>query len=265
MQRRASAVERDREHARVMASRSRNENSASLRAKRMNKELLQVPDRILNLAMAALAQANTHAVFQDPGNEHWLAMSVLNTAHAGELFLKAIIANEHPLLIFKDIFSLDDNKADELSIQSLLTRGRTHDFEKLPQVLWATTGIRIPNPNCYERLRKARNAIQHFCLPDDDDLRKLSLEYIYTIIDPLIAQRFGLYAIDYHDDHNVGYDYVVACLLRWEFRFSVPDNFSVTEIDIAEETVEATAAYRSWLQDELRRIGKAALLDGRRK
>ena len=72
----------------------------------MDTALKEIPDRILTLALGALSQANMHAVFADPGNEHWDFISVTNTAHAGELFLKAIIAKEHPLLIFRDIFNL---------------------------------------------------------------------------------------------------------------------------------------------------------------
>ncbi len=226
----------------------------------MNEALRDIPDRILGLAIAALTQANMHAVFMDPGSEHWPQMSILNTAHAGELFLKALIAREHPLLIFKDLVNLDDNRTDELGLQTLLTRGRTHDFEKLPQVLWATTGIRIPNPDCFERLRRARNAIQHFCLPEIRDLSALSLEFIYTIIDPLIAERFGLYAIEYHEDHNVGYDYVVKALLVREMRFSIPANFHVTEIHIPEEIEDASPEYQAWVRSALEAVGKTALL-----
>ena len=226
----------------------------------MNEKLSQIPDRILGLAMAALTQANTHAVYMDPGNEHWPLISILNAAHAGELFLKAIIAREHPLLIFKDIVGLDDNRSDELDIPSLLIRGRTHDFEKLPQVLWATTGTRIPNPECYERLRRTRNAIQHFCPPEDNDLSQLSLEFIYTIIDPLIVRHFGLYAIEHHEDHSVSYDYVVACLLRREICFSIPDDFTVTEINLSEEVSSASTDYHLWFCGELQRIGKQGLL-----
>jgi hypothetical protein len=226
----------------------------------MNEELRGIPRLILGLARAALTQANHHAVFMDPGSEHWPLMSVLNTAHAGELFLKAIIATEHPLLIFKDLVTLDDKNAEELDLQPLLTRGRTHDFDKLPQILWATTGLRIPNPECYERLRKARNAIQHFCPPDVGDLSALSLEFIYTILDPLIAGRFGIYAIEHHEDHNVSCDYVVACLLRRELRFSIPKDFAVTEIDLDEEISRASAEYRSWFRETLMSIDKADLL-----
>lgn len=226
----------------------------------MNEELRQVPDRILHLAVAALTQANMHAVYMDPGNEHWDLMSVLNAAHAGELFLKAIIATEHPLLIFKDIFILDDSRSDALDLTALLRKGRTHDFEKLPQVLWATTGIRLPNPECYERIRKARNAIQHFCAPPNEQFGDLALEFIYTIIDPLIVEHFGLYAIEYHEDHSVSYDYVVGRLLRAELKFSVPDDFAVTEIDLESELASASSGYRQWFAAELGRIGKADLL-----
>lgn len=211
------------------------------------------------MATGALAQANTHAVFMDPGNEHWDFISITNTAHAGELFLKAVIAKEHPLLIFKDLFTLDD-KSDVLDVESLIKRGRTHDFEKLPQVMWAATGQRVPNMDCFERLRRTRNAIQHFCAPDEIDFSGLSLEFIYTIIDPIIFREFGMCAIEYHEDHSVSYDYVVACLLRHGLKFTVPDDFNVTEISVSEEIAGASEAYQSWVKGELERVGQSGLL-----
>jgi len=227
----------------------------------VNEALRGIPDRILDLASGALAQANMHAAFADPGNEHWPQMSILNAAHAGELFLKAIIASEHPLLIFKDLPTLDDKQADELDLQMLLKRGQTHDFAKLPQVLWATAGIRIPNADCYERLRLARNAIQHFREPDEGDLRGLSLEFIYSIIDPLIAKQFELHAIEFHEDHYVGYDYLVGTLLRHQIRFSMPNDFDLGEIRIADEIENTSADYREWLTGALVAVGKEALIN----
>lgn len=223
---------------------------------------MQIPARILGLATGALAQANQHAVFADPGNEHWDSISVLNAAHAGELFLKAIIAKQHPLLIFKDLSSLDNSRSADLDMQILLTRGRTHDFEKLPQVLWATTGLRVPGMQCFERLRIARNAIQHFCVPEQEDLRAISLEFIYKVIDPLIAKEFDLVTIEYHEDHSVGYDYIVQQVVRAGLKFTVPDDFDITEIDLNEAVASAGGSYKRWLKQELARIGKPALLAG---
>jgi hypothetical protein len=226
----------------------------------VKKDLRDIPKRILQLALGALSQANTYAVYTDPGLEYRGFMSVLSTAHAGELFLKAVIAKEHPLLIFKDIFALDDQQSDGLDLKGLLQRGRTHDFEKLPQIVWAVTGSRVPNLRCYERLRKARNAVQHFVAPPDEDFRSLSLEFIYTILDPLIRRHFGIYAIEHHEDFSIGYDYVVAALLRSELKFSVPPDFSVSEIRLYDEIEDTSAEYRKWLTRELTKIGKEELL-----
>jgi hypothetical protein len=106
----------------------------------------------------------------------------------------------------------------------------------------------------------ARNAIQHFCEPDEHDLRGLSLEFIYSIIDPLIAKQFGLKAIQFHEDHSVGYDYLVGTLLRREIRFSMPDDFDLGEIRMADEIKGASPAYREWLAGALTAVGKETLL-----
>ena len=227
---------------------------------KMDTTIKEIPQRILKLALGALSQANMHSVFSDPGSDHWDFISIINTAHAGELFLKAVIANEHPLLIFKDIFSLDDSRADSLELVNLIQRGKTHDFEKLPQVFWVTTGQRIPNPDCFERLRRARNSIQHFCAPEGEDFRALSLEFIYTIIDPLIFEHFGLFAIKYHEDYSAGYDYVVSALLHRELKFSIPNDFDLSEIRLSAELKNATQNYRDWITRELDRIGRSDLL-----
>ncbi len=225
-----------------------------------SSELKQIPQRILHLAKGALTQANMHSVFKDAGYEHWEHMCVLNAAHAGELFLKAIIAREHPLLIFKDLFVLDGGGSAVIDIRSLIERGKTHDFEKLPQVLWVTTGKRVPNMKCFDRLRRARNAIQHFCAPDKEDFQALSLEFIYTIIDPLIAETFNLCAIEFHEDHSVGYDYVVGRLLDAELKFTLPKDFDLSEIDVEECLKGASNEYRVWLRKQLIRVGKLDLL-----
>lgn len=220
----------------------------------------QIPDRILGLAIAALQQANTHAVYMDPGTEHWSLMSVLNAAHAGELFMKAIIATVHPLLVFKNVDS-STIPSDDAAINALLTNGMTHNFERLPAILQNTAGVAFPNPALFERLRKARNSIQHFCPPEGNgDLSGLSLEFIYTIIDPLIHSQFGLFAIEYHEDLSVSYDYVVGTLLSRQIRFSVPDDFAVTEIDLEDELDGASEIYKEWFRSELRRIGKGNLI-----
>jgi hypothetical protein len=218
----------------------------------MHPQLKDIPPRILNVAIGALTQANTQAVYFDPGMEHREDMCILSAAQAGELFLKAIVASEHPLLIFRDLFQLDDPNNPDLTIEHIIERGRTYNFEHLPKLLWVSTGERLPDIKSFEAIRKARNAIQHFCSPSDKvDLRRLALEFLYKNIDPLIKKHFDLYAIEYHEDTSVGYDYVVDCLVRHELLFSVPDDFKITEIDLDKAIKRTGAKYRKTLMKRL--------------
>jgi len=214
----------------------------------MHAGLKDIPARILDVAIGALTQANQHAVYYDPGMDHWTDMSVLNAAMAGELFLKAIVAKEHPLLIFRDLFQLDDPINSDLKIEHIIERGKTYNFEHLPKLLWVSTGERLPDVDNFDKLRKARNAIQHFCSPSETiDLRRLALEFLYNNIDPLINRHFDLCAIEYHEDTSVGYDYVVDCLIRHELFFSIPNDFAITEIDLHEALSKSSAKYRDGL------------------
>jgi hypothetical protein len=212
----------------------------------MHEDLKNIPERILEVAIGALTQANQHAVYYDPGMDHWTDISILNAATAGELFLKAIVAREHPLLIFRDLFQLDDPLNEDLKIGHIIQRGRTYNFEHLPKLLWVSTGERLPDVDNFDKLRKARNAIQHFCSPADaGDLRRLALEFLYKNIDPLINRYFGLFAIEYHEDTSVGYDYIVQSVIRNELLFSIPDKFAITEIDLNEALSGTSAAYQN--------------------
>jgi hypothetical protein len=203
-------------------------------------------------------QANQHAVYSDPGMDHWGDMCILNAALAGELFIKAIVASEHPLLIFRDLFQLDDPTNPDLTIQHIIKKGRTYNFEHLPKLLWVSTGERLPDIDSFEKLRKVRNAIQHFCSPSEVvDLRRLALEFLYKNVDPLINKHFNLCAIEYHEDISAGYDYVVESLVRHELLFSIPDNFKVTEIDLDDIIGKASTDYREAIKRRLRAISSS--------
>jgi hypothetical protein len=238
-------------HAITLAAPSPN-RLRGLEIRHMHASLEKVPNRILRVALGALTQANHHAVYYDPGMDHWEDMCVLNAALAGELFLKAIIAKEHPLLIFRDLFQLDDPSNNDLRIEHIIEKGKTYGFEHLPKLLWVSTGERLPDMNSFEELRRARNALQHFCSPADTvNLRSLALKFLYKNIDPLIHRHFGLCAIEYHEDFSIGYDYVVDCLVRSGLFFSIPDNFQITEIDLHDALSVTSAEYRNELIQRL--------------
>ena len=193
---------------------------------RMHPSLTGLSERILELALSALRRANTDAVYFDYGMDHRESLAPLSAAHAGELLIKAIICKEHPLLIFKNLF--DKSTSNDINLDWLLLNGQTHDFSRLPSLLWACIGENIPDRNSFDEIRVLRNQIQHFTMPNNRNLRLTSLKFIYSNIDHLLKQHFGLYAYNYHEDE---FDYyIVQCLVSNDIRFSISPNVSLTEI-----------------------------------
>ncbi|MGN7293131.1 hypothetical protein [Rhizobium sp. SAFR-030] len=229
-----------------------NRTVSELRGLPMHAIFDEIPYRILENAKCAIAQANMHAIFLDPGNEHWGNVSVLNAAQAGELVMKAAIAKVHPLLIFQNVFDLDDANSEDLDIERIIQRAKTHDFHNLPKVMWAVLKERLPDPNSFTEMRKIRNAVQHFYHPGGFEnfgvaARRLSLNFLYNNVDPLLKKHFGLSAIEFHEDHSEGYFYIVEALLKREIRFSIPDDFDLSRESIEDAISNASEEYRLWV------------------
>lgn len=208
----------------------------------MHKSLVGIPDRILGLATDALRRANTDAVYFDRGLEYRRSLAPLSAAHAGELLLKALIAREHPLLLFKNIG--EKATSDDIDLDWLLKYGRTHDFSRLPSVLWATSGIEIPDIDSFRRIAELRNQVQHFVDDRASDVQYECLKFLYSNVDPLLRDHFGLAACQFHDDDFD--DYVVGALLSYQIRFTIPEILDFTEIDPCLRLEEASGEYRQW-------------------
>lgn len=215
-------------------------------ANRLNKN--EIVENILRLTIAAIKQTNKNAVFSGPMSEDWDYFSVLNAVHSGELAIKAIIANEHPLLIFKDLFSLykDDT---ELTLQQLMLQGKSHDLNKLPQVLWAVTGQTIASKEIFKKAVSTRNIIQHFLSPTDTDLGYIALDFLYTVVDPLLVENFKIYPIKYHDNPD-DYGYLIQRLIYHEIRFSMTQGFRLDYLEGDSEVALTSTSkeYQAWFQ-----------------
>jgi hypothetical protein len=217
----------------------------------MHESLKEIRTRILNLETDALTRANTDAAYFDPDKQHRISLAPLAAAHAGELLLKALIAKEHPLLLFKNIS--EKTTDDEIDLDWLVRNGRTHDFSRLPSVLWAATGINIPDIGSFQRIAALRNQVQHFVDERESDVRLECLNFIYSNIDPLLHEHFGLTACSYHEDEF--HDYVMGCLLSCEIKFTVPPDFEFSEIDPCEYLTKASPDYKNWAYAALNIVG----------
>ena len=208
-----------------------------------------IPQRILELSLVALKRANTDSIFRDRGKEHHATLAPISTAHAGELLLKALIAQVHPLLIFENLHQLKPSQ--KISKEWLENYGKTHNFDRLPTILKATTNIDIPDMNSFRNLQRVRNQIQHFLEPDEDPT-EICIDFIYNNIDPLLYEHFDESACEFHEDQFD--DYVIAFLIESEIKFSLPTKLEMPEF--GESGLNGllrgcSPEYRTWLSNEL--------------
>lgn len=209
----------------------------------MDEEVQSIHEHMKGLGLGALAHANWHANYYSMENQWWSELSVLQAAHAAEILIKAKIAEVHPLLIFERLpkASLEDGSL--LSLEELIEGGRTFQFSELPDRLWATTGIKLPNIQRYNTFGRLRNSIQHFSAPKNIDISEEVLLFIYDVIDPLINNCWGLFAIDFNEDDE-SYRYLIDGLVRRGIKFLVSRD-CLSELDVNElEWAEGSIQYK---------------------
>lgn len=186
----------------------------------MNPALHGTWEHIRRLGLGALAHANRHSNYAAFENDAWADLSVVQAAHAAELLIKARIAQEHPLLIFEELPKTTTTTGSVLELRDLFERGRTYQWSDLPDRLWATTGIKLPDVTIFKSFGRLRNGIQHFSAPEGLDLSAETVKFIYQVIDPFINECWNLFAVDYDEDHDP-YVYLIGSLFRHEVPFLV--------------------------------------------
>ncbi|ELE6493418.1 hypothetical protein L8P93_20775 [Enterobacter kobei] len=191
----------------------------------MDQNLRTIYEHMINLGCGSLRHANFLGHFYDMTNDYWNELAVLQAAHAGEIFLKARLAQEHPLLIFDTIpksTSKHVNNEGLLNFETLLQDGRTIDYSDLPEKVWAATGLKFTPDQLrlFKEFGFLRNKIQHFASPNEDIQSQIT-NYIYGFIDPFINSQWGLYAIDFCDDTEP-YENLVPVLAYRDVEFLIP-------------------------------------------
>lgn len=225
----------------------------------MDLNLKKVYEHMIDLGAGSLAHANYLAHFYDMSNPMWSQLGVLQAAHACEIFLKARLAQEHPLLIFE---SLPKSTADcvnkttgLLDFESLLEKGQTITYSELPEKVWAATGKKINNIKLYNDFGRLRNSIQHFAAPNKD-VSLLTSQFIYEVIDPFINSEWGMCAMDYCDDSEQ-YEYLIPTLARRNVYFMVSQRIRGGLSELTRLIEEGTTSYQNNMISRGRRSGLA--------
>jgi hypothetical protein len=226
----------------------------------MDAALSNVAENMLSLGRATLAHAIDMLAFCDSAArynrvEQRDSIAVLTAAHAAEILVKSRIAQEHPLLIFKEIPKRSRGSEDSLTLSQLMEDGRTLMFSELPDRLWAVRGYNLLNQETYQSFGKLRNTIQHFGRPDRD-LTDETIKFIFTVIQPFLWEHWNLLAIEHFDDPD-GHEYVIKFVSQFPVSVQLRESWrryaeglSSEEINrlifVSDESCSKLSQFHSW-------------------
>lgn len=134
--------------------------------------------------LSVLGRAVADATFAEMLKPYAHPLAVIHAAHGAEILLKARIAEEHPLLIFRKL-PTQRTTAAELTIAELFEHGRTLEYDELPEALWAATGYRLRQREQYLEFGRLRNKIVHFGVPELDHSGAV-LKFCAEIVEPTV-------------------------------------------------------------------------------
>lgn len=168
----------------------------------MHPDTRQVPEHMRQFGMAILGRAVYDLTFSEMMSPYKHAMAVGIAAQGAEIVIKARIAQEHPLLLFSQL-PKSANAEDMLTVLDLFEHGRTVQYSELPEVLWASTGIRMARVQQYQQFGRLRNATVHFAARGDVDLHGEALRFLFEVMEPLVqafwSESMVPYAAEWDD------------------------------------------------------------------
>lgn len=171
----------------------------------MHPDTCSIPIHMKEFGLSLIGRAICDATFSEITRPFAHASTVTLAAQAAELLIKARIAEDHPLLIFSKLPALSSTDG-MLTMNKLFDHAKSYSFEELPNLLWATTSLRLEGLEEYKNYGQLRNKIMHFGVPNID-LAAATLSFSINVVEPMIEKFWGETAIEYAED----WDDAIVC------------------------------------------------------
>lgn len=150
--------------------------------------------------LGLLGRAVADSTFSEVCRPFAHASAVTLAAQAAEILVKAKVAEKSPLLIFAKLPPVPKEER-EMVLEDLFETAKTHTYDELPNLLWAATGVRIPNVESYKAFGRLRNKIMHFAVPERE-LAKDTLSFAVEVMEPMVREFWNESAIAYAEDYD---------------------------------------------------------------
>lgn len=189
----------------------------------MHPATRQIAEHMKDFGLHLLGRAIYDATFSEMMTPFAHALAVTHAAHGAELVVKARIAEEHPLLIFDELPKSATASGGSLTIEHLLVRGKTVQYSELPELLWAATGYRMPEPSAFLEFAKLRNQVMHLAVPPQRSLSSDVLRFCCTTMERLVGdfwEESALLHSIYYDPETIDGGYVFEQLAQYKIILS---------------------------------------------
>lgn len=163
-------------------------------------DLHDVAAHMRDFGLCLLGRAVADATCSEMMRQYAHASAVTMAGQAAEIIIKAKISDTSPLLVFAKLPASPQTDR-ELTVEDLFDSGRSHMFDELPNLLWAVTGIRVPNLAEYRNFGKLRNTIMHFAVPEEE-LADSTLSFAVNVMEPMVRTFWQISAIAYAEEYD---------------------------------------------------------------
>lgn len=182
-------------------------------------ELRDIPIKMRDFALHAMGKSLVESTFSEYTNPYAHAIGVVHCAQGAELILKARIALEHPLLIFEKLPKPSGHN-QPITVTFLFDNARTVSYSSLPDLLWAATGVTVPERGTYEDFGRLRNSIVHLGTPPEG-LSDKTLNFAFRVMEPLIGEFWSESITEYMMQYDPDcMDYLIERLEELEIPHS---------------------------------------------
>jgi hypothetical protein len=168
----------------------------------MHPDTANVATHMKDFGLCVVGRAIHDAVYSERGRPYAHAMAIGHAAHGTEILVKSRIAQQHPLLIFDGLPSSRAAK-DQLTVHELFEHGQTAPWAELPELLWAVTGYRMPNPKRFLDFGRLRDRILHFAVPEIDAAGE-TLRFAFEVVEPMVADFWEESLVPYAEEWDEG-------------------------------------------------------------
>ncbi len=165
-------------------------------------ELKDIWKNMKEFSYNILGRAIYDSTFSEMTKPFAHTLAVIHAAHGTEILIKARIAQEHPLLIFKKLPKPNRGKPPtKLDFDALFEKGISYMYNELPELLWASTGYQMSKDAIidYSSFFNLRNGLVHFSANEVDAAAK-TLKFIFEVVDTLAWDFWGETFVEYAEE-----------------------------------------------------------------